>query len=39
VRHSLDRVSIGWRMSRCNTLSVARREAVARLDEFVGPKW
>jgi hypothetical protein len=38
-RRSLDRVGIAWRMSRHNTLSVARREAVARLDDFVGPKW
>jgi len=26
-------------MARHNTLSVARKEAVARLDSFVGPKW
>jgi hypothetical protein len=38
-RRTLDAVSIGWRMCRPNMLSVARREAVARLDEFVGPKW
>jgi hypothetical protein len=38
-RQSLDRLGIGWRMCRPNMLSVARREAVARLDEFVGPKW
>lgn len=36
---SLDRRAIAWRMCRPNLLSVARREAVARLDEFVGPKW
>jgi hypothetical protein len=30
---------MAWKMARPNTLSVARREAVARLDEFVGPKW
>ena len=35
----MDRLGIGWRMCRRNMLSVARREAVARLDEFVGPKW
>jgi hypothetical protein len=35
---SLDRLGIDWRMSRRNTLSVAKRAAVARLDEFVGPK-
>jgi len=28
-----------WRFSRRNIISVARREAVARLDEFVGPKY
>ncbi|WP_249997901.1 transcriptional regulator [Actinoplanes sp. M2I2] len=38
ARH-LDRLEIAWRMARPNVLSVARREAVARLDEFVGPKW
>ncbi len=38
-QQSLDRLSISWRMCRRNMLSVARREAVARLDEFVGPKW
>jgi hypothetical protein len=31
-------LGIPWRMPRRNALSVARREAVARLDEFVGPK-
>jgi hypothetical protein len=36
---SLDRLGIGWRMCRRNMLSVARRDAVARLDEFIGPKW
>ncbi|MDP9792048.1 hypothetical protein J2S43_000560 [Catenuloplanes nepalensis] len=35
---SLDRLGIEWRMSRRNTLSVAKRTSVARLDEFVGPK-
>jgi hypothetical protein len=38
-QESLDRLGIGWRMCRPNMLSVARREAVARLDDFVGPKW
>ncbi|XVU27469.1 LAGLIDADG family homing endonuclease [Actinoplanes sp. CA-054009] len=38
-QRSLDRLGVGWRMCRRNLLSVARREAVARLDEFVGPKW
>ena len=36
---ALDVLKIEWRYSRGNTISVARREAVARLDEFVGPKY
>ncbi len=36
---ALDRLGVGWRYSRPNTISVARRDAVARLDEFVGPKY
>ena len=36
---SLDRLGVAWRFSRRNAISVARREAVARLDEFVGPKY
>ncbi|HEX6469185.1 MAG TPA: transcriptional regulator [Streptosporangiaceae bacterium] len=36
---ALDTLGIEWRYSRSNTISVARREAVARLDEFVGPKY
>jgi hypothetical protein len=36
---ALDRLGVAWRHSRRNTISVARREAVARLDEFVGPKY
>jgi len=35
---ALNLLGIPWRMPRRNALSVARREAVARLDEFVGPK-
>ena len=35
----LDRLEIDWRMPRVNVLSVAKRGAVARLDEIVGPKW
>jgi DNA-directed RNA polymerase subunit N (RpoN/RPB10) len=38
-RQSLDRLGIEWRMCRRNMLSVARREAVAALDDHVGPKW
>ena len=36
---ALDRLGVDWRYSRRNTISVARRESVARLDEFVGPKY
>ena len=34
----LDQLGIAWRWSNDNTISIARRDAVARLDEFVGPK-
>jgi len=36
---TLDQLGVTWRYSRPKTISVARREAVARLDEFVGPKY
>jgi hypothetical protein len=36
---TLDQLSVEWRFSRRNTISVARRDAVARLDVFVGPKY
>jgi len=36
---TLDQLGVAWRFSKPNTVSVARREAVARLDEFVGPKY
>jgi hypothetical protein len=36
---TLDRLGVEWRFSKPNTISVARRNAVARLDEFVGPKY
>jgi hypothetical protein len=35
---TLNQLGVAWRFSRRNAISVARREAVARLDEFVGPK-
>jgi hypothetical protein len=35
---ALDRLGVAWRYSKTNTISVARR-AVARLDQFVGPKY
>jgi hypothetical protein len=36
---ALDRLGVAWKQSNRKTISVARREAVARLDEFVGPKY
>jgi hypothetical protein len=36
---ALDRLGVAWRFSKPTTISVARREAVATLDEFVGPKF
>ncbi|GAB3981798.1 hypothetical protein GCM10029978_083720 [Actinoallomurus acanthiterrae] len=36
---ALDRLGIDWKQSNRKTISVARREAVARLDGFVGPKY
>lgn len=36
---ALDRLGIAWRYSKPNTVSVARREAVAALDRFVGAKY
>ena len=33
-----DRLDIAWTMPYWKTISIARRESVARLDEFVGPK-
>ena len=36
---ALDRLDVDWRFSNWHTISVARRDAVARLDQFVGPKY
>lgn len=36
---ALDQLGVAWRFSKPTTISVARREAVARLDEFVGAKY
>jgi hypothetical protein len=36
---AMDLLGVSWRFSRPNAISVARSEAVARLDEFVGPKY
>lgn len=36
---ALDRLGIAWKQMNRKNVSVAKREAVARLDEFVGPKY
>ena len=36
---ALDMLGVEWRYSRCDNISVAKRDAVARLDKFVGPKY
>ncbi len=36
---ALDRLGAEWRFAKPTTISVARRQAVARLDQFVGPKY
>ncbi|HEY0936555.1 MAG TPA: helix-turn-helix domain-containing protein [Trebonia sp.] len=36
---ALDRLGVEWRFSNWHMISVAKRDAVARLDEFVGPKY
>lgn len=35
---ALDVLGISWKQNRRNSISVARRDAVEALDEFVGPK-
>jgi len=34
-----DQLGIEWRQMNARNISVARRDSVARLDEFVGPKY
>lgn len=36
---SCDQLGIAWRQMNARNISIARREAVARLDEFVGAKY
>ncbi|RAY16468.1 helix-turn-helix domain-containing protein [Actinomadura craniellae] len=36
---SLDELGIAWKRSNARNISVARKDAVARLDGFVGPKY
>jgi AcrR family transcriptional regulator len=38
LRDALDRLDIRWTASRADVTSIARRDAVAALDAFVGPK-
>jgi len=38
MAEALDRVGVAWRLNRPNSISVARRESVAKLDAHVGPK-
>jgi hypothetical protein len=35
----LGQVEVDWRCSRRHVISVARRQAAGRLDEFVGPDY
>lgn len=35
---AFDRIGVDWRQNRWNSLSVARRDSVALLDTFIGPK-
>jgi hypothetical protein len=35
---ALDLVGVAWRLNRPNSISIARREAVAAMDADVGPK-
>jgi hypothetical protein len=36
---ALDQLGVEWRFARWDVISVARKASVARLDEFVGPKY
>lgn len=36
---ALDRLGVEWRLSKPTTISVAKKDAVALLDTFVGPKY
>jgi hypothetical protein len=36
---TLDLIGAEWRYTKRNTISVARREAVLTLDQYVGPKY
>jgi len=34
-----ERLKVEWRQMNARDISVARRDSVARLDEFIGPKY
>jgi hypothetical protein len=36
---ALDRLGVDWRSAKSDVISVAKRDAVARLDAHVGPKY
>lgn len=36
---TLDRLGIAWKMNNWNSLSIARKDAVAEMDRIVGPKY
>ena len=36
---ALDRLGVEWRFARPDVISFAKKDAVARLDKFVGPKY
>jgi hypothetical protein len=36
---ALDRLGVEWRFARPDVISVAKKESVALLDAFVGPKY
>jgi hypothetical protein len=38
LREHLDLLDIAWRRASDRNIAISRREAVAALDEFVGPK-
>jgi hypothetical protein len=36
--NACDRVGVEWRVMTSTDISIARRESIATMDEFVGPK-
>ena len=35
---AFDRIGVDWKQNRWNSLSVAKKDSVALLDTFIGPK-